>query len=347
MIFGTSIAILTSIFPPEKRGKALGIQVSVVYGALAAGPFLGGILTHYWGWQSLFFSCAGVGLVVLFLSRCFLKEEWIEARGERFDGWGSLLYGLGLAGLIYGFSDLSHWTGPVACFVGTVLMVGFVLYERRHTSPVFDVRLFSRNRVFALSSLATLINYAATSAIAFMLSLYLQYIRGLDARHAGLILIVQACIQSAFSLISGPLSDRMSPSKLATAGMSIIVIGLTGLVFVDEQTSLGLLIVLLAFLGMGFGIFSSPNTNVVMSSVDPASYSQASATVGTMRLTGQAFSMGIAGMAVSLRLGDRMISPALYPDFLASMRITFIIFWVLCLLGVYASSVRMKSVPSR
>lgn len=342
MMFGTNIAILTAIFPPEKRGKALGINVAVVYGALAAGPFLGGMLTHYLGWQSLFFVCAGIGLLVLLFARLFLKGEWIEARGQRFDYLGSLLYGLGLAGLIYGFSDLSHTAGQICLPVGLGLMVGFFFYERQHISPVVNVRLFTGNRVFALSTLATLINYAATSAIAFMLSLYLQYVRGMDAQHAGLILISQACVQSLFSLISGPLSDRMSPSKLATSGMLVIVVGLAGLIFVDEHTSQGMLILLLVFLGMGFGIFSSPNTNVIMSSVDPKYYSQASATTGTMRLTGQAFSMGIAGMAISLRVGNEAITPALYPEFMGSMRMTFIIFLVLCLVGVYASSARVK-----
>ncbi|MDR2414293.1 MAG: MFS transporter, partial [Odoribacteraceae bacterium] len=201
MMFGTSTAILTSLFPPERRGWALGINVAVVYAALAAGPFLGGMLTHYLGWKALFFSSAGVGLLVLPLARRFLRGEWVEARGERFDWTGSILYGTGLAGVIHGFSTLSTVVG-VACFVtGAVLLVLFVLHERRHSSPVLDTRLVSGNRVFRVSLLAALVNYAATSAIAFMLSIYLQYARGLDARRAGIILISQACVQSLFSLV--------------------------------------------------------------------------------------------------------------------------------------------------
>ena len=343
MMFGTNIAILTAIFPPERRGQALGINVAVVYGALAVGPFSGGILTHYLGWHSLFFVCAGIGLLVLIFARLFLKGEWIEARGQRFDLRGSLLYGLGLAGLIYGFSELPNLDGLICLPVGLAILIGFWFYEKHLDSPVLNVGLFTGNRVFTLSTLATLINYAATFAIVFMLSLYLQYIRGLDARHAGLILIAQACVQSIFSLISGPLSDRISPSKLATSGMLIIVAGIAGLIFIDEHTSLGLIVLLLMLLGMGFGIFSSPNTNVIMSSVNAKAYSQASATMGTMRLTGQAFSMGIAGMAISLQLGDAAITPAQYPQFMESLRITFLIFELLCLIGVYASSVRTTS----
>jgi EmrB/QacA subfamily drug resistance transporter len=342
MMFGTNIAILTSLFPPDKRGKALGINSAVVYAALAAGPFLGGLLTHYLGWQSIFFSCAGIGILILFFSHFMLKGEWVEARGEKFDFIGSILYGTGLAGVIYGFSTLPYLSGIICLIIGIISFTGFIYFEKQHHSPVFNIRLFGGNKVFTLSSLAALINYASTSAIAFMLSLYLQYIRGLDANHAGLILISQACVQSVFSLVAGGLSNRFLPSKLATLGMSIIVVGLAGLIFLSETTPYWFILVLLVFLGSGFGIFSSPNTNVIMGSVDKKYYSQASATTGTMRLTGQAFSMGIAGMAISFYVGNRNILPELYPNFMQSMRMTFIVFFALCLIGVYASSARIR-----
>ncbi|MDR2848309.1 MAG: MFS transporter, partial [Bacteroidales bacterium] len=174
MMFGTNIAILTSLFPPEQRGKALGINTAVVYAALAAGPFLGGLLTHYLGWQSIFFTCGAVGLCVLLLSVLLLHGEWVEAKGERFDWQGSILYGVGLASLIYGFSTLPRVEGILCLSAGVLAFIAFVLFERKHEFPVFNVRLFSANKIFRLSSIAALINYAATFAIAFMLSLYLQ-----------------------------------------------------------------------------------------------------------------------------------------------------------------------------
>ncbi|MDR0814902.1 MAG: MFS transporter, partial [Bacteroidales bacterium] len=177
MMSGTTIAILTSLFPPEQRGKALGINVATVYAALAAGPFLGGLLTHYFGWQSIFYTCGAVGLIVLLLSAFLLHGEWVEAKGERFDLRGSILYGVGLASLIYGFSSLPHIDGSLCLTAGVLAFVVFILFERKQKFPVFNVRLFSGNKVFCLSSVAALINYAATFAIAFMLSLYLQYVR--------------------------------------------------------------------------------------------------------------------------------------------------------------------------
>ncbi len=340
MMFGTNIAILTSSFPPEQRGRALGINAACVYTALAAGPFFGGMLTHYFGWQSIFFVSGTTALVVVALSRLFIRREWVEARGEKFDYMGSLIYGLALFGLIYGFTKLPHAAGFIWLGTGIAALTGFVWFERRHSSPVFNVRLFTGNRVFALSSLSALINYAANSAVAFMLSLYLQYVRGFDARAAGLVLISQACIQAVFSLMSGRLSDHIAPSRLATIGMAVSVCGLGGLFFITATTPIWMIVVMLLLLGMGFGVFSSPNTNVIMGSVDKRYYGQASATAGTMRLTGQAFSMGIAAMAIALQVGDRKITPDLHSHFISSMHITFGIFALLCLLGVYASSRR-------
>ncbi len=342
MMFGTSMAILTSLFPPPHRGRAMGINTAVVYASLAAGPFVGGMLTRYLGWQSIFFVCAGAGLVAFTLGSAFLKGEWIEARGQKFDLRGSVVYALALFGMIYGFSELPSVWGFVWLAAGIGAMVLFVYVENRSESPVFDVKLFSGNRIFALSSLAALVNYAATAAIAFMLSLYLQYVRGFEASHAGMILISQAVVQALFSLAAGRMSDRRSPAMLATTGMAIIVAGLAGLVFLSPATPVWILVSLLVLLGAGFGIFSSPNTNVVMSSVDARHYGQASAAMGTMRLTGQAFSMGIAGMAISLQIGSRKITPDLHPQFMESLRITMIVFVALCLAGVWASSRRTK-----
>ncbi len=341
MMFGTNIAILTSIFPQNQRGKVLGINTSVVYFALASGPFFGGILTHYWGWQSLFFICALAGLIVVVTGLIFLKGEWIEAKGEKFDFIGAVIYALGLFGLIFGFSELPAVEGFVWIALGAVAFIGFVLYERRCAYPVFDIKIFLGNKVFSLSSFAALINYAATTSVAFMMSLYLQYVRGFDAQSAGFVLIVQACIQSVVSFYSGRLSDRISPSALATTGMGIIVLGLGGLFFITTTTPMAIIIILLALLGIGFGLFSSPNTNVIMSSVEKKYYGQASATTGTMRLTGQAFSMGIAMMAMALQVGNKLIVPEIYPQFMKSLHITFGICAALCLIGTYASSFRV------
>jgi EmrB/QacA subfamily drug resistance transporter len=343
MMFGTNMAILVSVFSPQNRGKAIGINTAVVYFALASGPFFGGILTHNFGWQSLFYLIGFMGFAVSIFAIAVFKSEWMEAKGEKFDYTGSIIYALGLFGLIFGFSELPDILGFVFTAAGIICLTTFVFYELQYKQPVFNIRIFSGNKIFGLSCLSALLNYACISAVAFMMSLYLQYVRGFTAQKAGLILIVQACVQCLISLYAGRLSDRLNPSALATSGMAVIVAGLAGLIFVSTETSIFFIILLLFLLGFGFGLFSSPNSNIIMSSVDKKYYGQASATMGTMRLTGQAFSMGIATMAISLSTGNKAITPELHSDFMKSFHITFIICTVLCIIGAYTSAFRIKN----
>lgn len=342
MMFGTSTAILISSIPIEKRGYALGVNAASVYISLAAGPYIGGILTQNFGWHSLFFVSAAIALIVLIGAILVIKEDWKEDAGQKFDTTGSILYALALSAIIYGFSILPVWYGFVLLGTGILLILLFAVYEKKLSNPVFNVKLFLENRVFRYSSISALINYSATFAISFMLSLYLQYVRGLSPQDAGLILIVQSLMMAIVSFGSGRLSDKVSPTLLATLGMSIIFFGLIGLCFISETTNLYLLIALLVVIGFGFGIFSSPNMNILMSSVNKEHYGMASATSGTMRLVGQSLSMGIAMMAISIQIGNIQFSPEVHTGLMQSMRITFIVCSVLCLFGIYASSVRKK-----
>jgi MFS family permease len=340
MMFGTSMAILTSLVPPTKRGWAFGINTSAVYTSLALGPLLGGLLTQYLGWRSIFFVAGAIGIVVIAGTILVIKEEWKEAAGGKFDKLGSLMYTVGLFALIYGFSSLSSILSFSLIAAGLVILYYFARYELGCAFPVFNMTLFLHNRVFRLSSISALINYSATFAVGFMLSLYLQDVRGLAPREAGLILISQSVVMAVTSVVSGRLADKMSTSLLATSGMAIIALGLVGLCFLTESTSFFVIVILLMLLGLGFGIFSTPNMTIIMGSVDKAYYSMASATTGTMRLTGQAFSMGIALMAISIQMGNVQLSEAVHTQMLHSMRIVFIICSVLSALGVYMSSVR-------
>jgi MFS family permease len=300
------------------------------------------MLTEYFNWHSIFFVSAAISLIVAVGGMLIIKDDWKEETRSKFDLVGSVLFAIGISSLIFGFSELPHVRGFIFIGTGIVVLLLFTFYEKKQEFPVFNIRVFLENRVFRLSSLSALINYSATFAISFMLSLYLQYVRGLSPRDAGLILIIQSIVMAFVSLKSGRLSDKMSATFLATLGMGIIAVGLLGLCFISETTSYYFLGVVLFLLGLGFGIFSSPNTNIIMSSVEKQYYGLASATMGTMRLTGQAFSMGIAIMAISITIGNVELSPAVHTQLMRSMRITFIICLVLCLFGVYASSVREK-----
>ncbi|MBN2009610.1 MFS transporter [candidate division KSB1 bacterium] len=340
MMFGTGVAILTSVFPPEERGRALGINVAAVYLGLSLGPFLGGVLVEYLGWRSIFWANVPPGILIIILVFWKLRDEWAEAEGESFDGYGSVIYAIMLIMLMYGFSILPAWQG--FCLVGGGLLglALFVRWEQRVEHPVLDILLFKQNRVFAYSNLAALINYAATFAVTFLMSLYLQYIKAMSPQQAGLILVAQPAVMTLFSPFAGRLSDRIEPRKVSSIGMSLTTLGLAILIFLNGDTPIWFLILNLMLLGAGFGLFSSPNTNAVMGSVERKFYGVASGTVGTMRLTGQMFSMGIAMLIFSVVIGPYRITPQYYPQFLQSMKIAFVIFTVLCLGGIFASLAR-------
>jgi len=347
MIFATGLAILTSVYAPHERGKVLGISVAAVYTGLSLGPVLGGLLTQHFTWRSVFLANLpfGVAIVVLVLWR--LDEEWAEAKGEAFDLRGSVIYGLGLTGLICGLSLLPSAGSLFLLVFGAGGLFAFVTWEKRTKSPVFPVDLFTTNRVFAFSSLAAFINYSATFAVAFLLSLYLQHIKGLNPRDAGLILISQPLVMAACSPVAGWLSDKIEPRIVATAGMLLTTMGLVLFIFLNQDSSVPFLLTGLVILGIGFGLFSSPNTNAIMGSVDKRFYGLASGAVGTMRLLGMMISMGMATVVFALLIGRVEISETNYPALIKSIRILFFLFSTLCFGGIFASMVRGKTRSSQ
>lgn len=343
MIFGTGAAILTSVFPVGERGKALGINTAVVYTGLSLGPLMGGLLTQQFGWRSIFGMGVFLGLIVTATVLRKLKGEWAEARGEKFDLTGSVIYSLALIAIMAGLSLLPSVPGLWLIVLGILGLLAFIRWEMRTKSPILSIGLFRNNAAFSLSNLAALFNYSATFAAGFLLSLYLQYIKGLEPQAAGLILVAMPAVQAVLSPLAGRLSDRHEPRLLSSFGMALTCSGLFLFTFLNEETSLALIVTGLVLLGLGFGFFASPNTNAIMSSVERKFYGVASGTLGTMRLIGQMLSMGIALLLFALYIGGVPITPEHYPLFLESVHAAFIIFTLICFTGIFASLARGKT----
>ena len=340
MMFGTSMAILTSVYPPAERGRAIGIATAAVYLGLSLGPFIGGILTQHFGWRSLFLVNAPLALIVFGYTLARLKGEWAEARGERFDAAGSLLYSAALVAIMYGFSLLPKAAGGVLIAAGLAGIAGFLGWETKPAHPLLDVRVFRGNIPFIFSNLAALINYSATFAVTFLLSLYLQYVKALSPQHAGLILVAQPAMMTLFSPLAGRLSDRIEPRLVASVGMALTAVGLAIFAFLSKSTPTPVILSGLVILGLGFALFSSPNTNAVMASVERRFYGVASSMLGTMRLVGQMFSMGLAMLIFAVVIGRVQITPEYYAAFLHAAKIAFAISAALCVLGVFISLAR-------
>jgi EmrB/QacA subfamily drug resistance transporter len=343
MVFGSGVAIISSIYPPGERGKAIGLTIGSVYLGLSMGPFIGGILTHSFGWRCIFILNFPLGLIAIIYVITNLKGEWAEAKGEKLDIWGTFLYCISLVLIMFGLSKLPVNIGYFSIAAGITVLLIFIYLELKISNPVLNIKLFKGNPIFAFSNLAALINYSATFAVTFLLSFYLQYIKMLNPQTAGSILIAQPIVMATFSPLAGRLSDKIDSRVIASIGMGLTVLGLILLVFLNEQTSFLYVIFALIILGLGFALFSSPNTNAVMSSVERKYLGVASATIGTMRLIGQMLSMGIAMFVISIFVGKVQITPQNHIQLMTSIRVSFLIFVVLCIIGIFASLARGKN----
>ncbi|MDR1572643.1 MAG: MFS transporter [Clostridiales Family XIII bacterium] len=338
MIASTNVAILIDVFPPEKRGKVLGSSTAAVYIGLSVGPVMGGLLTHYLGWRSIFIFSAVLGFVVFFAALKNLPETGRERGEGRFDLPGNIMYVGMIACLMYGFSAFAEsWAARSLMAAGAALALLFVFHERRAKSPIIEIRLFSRNAGYIFANLAALLNYGATFAVGYLLSIFLQVIKGYDTQAAGLILISQPLMMAVVSVIAGKLSERFQPSRLASAGMGIGTVGLFLFAFISQSYSLLYITISLAVLGIGFGLFSSPNTNAIMSCVEAKDYGVASSIIATMRSMGQTSSMAIVTLIFATTLGNASFANASPELLVLCTRICFWIFTAECVVGTIFS----------
>ena len=342
MFVGTGVALLTSAFPAAERGKVLGINAAAVYAGLSLGPILGGVVTEHLGWRSIFFVTVPPGLAIIGLVLWKMRGAWVGAKGERFDFAGSAIYSLALVALIYGFTLLPDMPGVWLVVGGVIGLVAFARWESRIRSPVLDLNLFRHSRAFTFSGLAALLEYSPVLAVSFLISLYLQYVKGFDPESAGLVLVVMPAASAIVAPLAGRLSDRIEPRIIASVGMALTAIGVAIFGFLNEKTPLELIIGNLVLVGFGQALFSSPNTNAIMSSAPKTAYGVASAIVATMRQIGFVLGMGVAMLMLALYIGRVQITPEYYLLFQESARASFIILAILCFCGIFVSLARGK-----
>lgn len=338
----TSMAMVVAAFRPEERGKALGINIMGVYVGLSLSPVIAGILNFQLGWRSVILIAIPLLIVLLILLLTKVDDEWITFENIPLDIKGSIIYGIGILFFIYGFTILNQTSGVILTVIGILILILFGYVELRQKYPVFDIRFF-KNRRFLAANFASLSAYLATFAVTTILNYHLQYIKGYDSQAAGLILLVAPLVQVALAPIAGRLSDRYVPQILAAIGMGLGTMSLLLFSMLDNETSLIFLIAAMIIYGMGFGLFSPPNTNVIMSSVPPKDTSVASAAVATMRTVGQTMSMGILTLVFAFVMGNVPMIPQYYPLLITSCQITCVICVILCIASVFASLVGIKS----
>jgi MFS family permease len=341
MFFSTGMAILTSVTPTERRGRALGLMTASVYLSLSLGPAVGGLMNHQLGWRSIFWATGAAAAISAAIAQVSLQAGRPDASGDAYDVVGTALYMPAIVAVLYGLTTLT--TSPISRYLlggGVLLFALFVRRERSFVHPLFPVSLLLKNAVFAFSNLAALVNYSATAGLAFLISLHVQVVLGFDSRIAGLVMVAQAVPMTLLSPAAGALSDRFEPRVVASAGMALTAVGLAGLAAALGVPHVGPVVLLLVVTGLGFALFSSPNTNAVMSSVDRRDYGMAASSLSTMRLTGQALSMAVVGLLLSVYVGNAKVDTVDPARLIAAGQVAFVVFGVMCGSGVVASLAR-------
>lgn len=347
MIFSTNIAILAGAFDEEHRGRVLGYSTCATYAGLSAGPVLGGVLNQNLGWRAIFIATAIVSAAAFYgaffkLPRGEKKSGRISlSYGANFDYAGNILFVVSIALTMYGLSSLKSFAGaPLILFIGILLFIFFVRIEMKTKNPVIDVNLFRKNIPFTLSNLAAMVNYGSNFALSYLMSIYLQVVKGMSSQWAGVILITNTVIMTLLSPFVGRISDRHSPFKMSAAGMALCAAALGLLSFLPEDASLTEIIMILALSGVGFSFFSTPNTNAVMSCVERKDYGVSASILSTMRSIGHTAGMSVVTAVVGIYIGSGSLKGAGTEVLMKTFHISFFIFTLLCILGIFMAGKR-------
>ena len=340
MLFANSPAILIRGFPPQQRGRALGMQATMTYLGLIVGPALGGLLTQSFGWRAVFYINVPVGLLAFGISVAFIEADRLEVTNiDRFDWPGAIIFSAGLVALLMGLNQGQAWgwtsTAVLGCLTAAVILLAFFIWlEKRTLAPMLDLSLFQQ-RLFSACTASAVLNYIGVSCAIFLMPFYLIQGRSLDPAHAGLFLTAQPVVMAIVAPISGSLSDRIGSRILSTIGMAILAVGLFLLSNLGPTSPDIAILVSLAVAGLGTGIFISPNTSALLGSAPRQRLGIASGILATARNVGTVLGVGMAGAILTSiigQYGDSALFDAVHAGFIVASGIAVI--------GALVSSVR-------
>lgn len=343
MIFATGIAIISSVTPSHKRGAALGLASACIYIGLTVAPAVGGWFTELWGWRAVFLFQVPIVIALLILIKMRLEGEWKNDDKTKFDWWGTGIFAVFSSSLVYGLSILPSVLGIVMLVLAALSLGLFVLHQSRSRKPLIRIQMFRDSRVFSMSLSTSLLMYASNFPLVFLMSLYLQYVKGFSPSHAGQVILLQALSMAILAPISGKLADKFQARLVATLGCVVVGVGLAVLSMINTETSILYIATSLLLIGIGFGLFSTPNNNAIMGAVKPDEVGVASASLNLSRTIGNLFGMSLVNLMVHFYIGDAQFSaeqnPALIQTFDMALLMSLSFVVVACVL----SALRGKS----
>ena len=357
-IAANATSMITDIFPREETGKALGINVATIYLGLVLGPVLGGFIVQFSTWRLIFFINVPIGIILIMIGWFKLQKFNPGIKEERFDIWGTLLFGVFLAALLLALTiaNLVGWGSIQIIFLFIISVSSIILFifiESNTRYPLFKLSLFRVNRIFSFANFAALLNYTAVSGVSFLLSIYLQSILGISPAITALYLLPTTITMASVAPLSGRLSDKVGTRILTTLGMIIMAIGFIILSVVLKFLPLIYIIITQFIVGVGIGLFSSPNNSAIMTSVEPRDHGIAAGTLSTMRVVGQSTSVALLSVVLTLFIPLSILNPILSNptiitdptaklEFTSGMQVLLIVSALICLAGSVLSFMRGK-----
>lgn len=339
MTFGTSLAIITSVFPASERGLPLGLNTAAIYIGLTVAPALGGAVTDIFGWRAVFLLPLPLAVTVLAIALLFLKTEWKHEQYSPFDWLGALIFACWTVALVSGLTGLPAPASLAALLLAVALGALFVWQQSRNPAPLIRVQMFRGNRLFSFSLATSSLMYAATYPMAFLLSLYLQYIKGLDALQAGQVLMVQALAMALFAPVAGRMSDSIEPRTIATCGCLLVAAGFALMTQLGMDTAGAYIVAALVLTGVGFGFFSTPNNNAVMGAVPARDIGVASASVNLARVSGNLIGISLMNLIIRQVMGEVAISPEQFDLLMRSVSLAiYLALGMVLLASVFSAS---------
>ncbi len=327
-----------TLAPAHIRGQVISIVVSAVYLGLAIGPLACGGLSELSGWRSVFFIIAALSLVEWMLLRYVIPELPREGVRRSFDMKSALLGAGGLACVTMGATCTFLHPAVVGLLpAGLCLMAAFVRREWISSDPMLDLKLLSKVPGLPDGMAAVFINYGSFMGLSLFFSLYLQQVLGLNAFHAGIVLMVQSLFQTVFSPVAGKLADRYHPGIISTSGMAACGVSILSLTLLGEHSPVWQVVLSQALLGMGAAFFAAPNMAATLGNVPRDEMSVASGLLGCLRTMGGLMSHIIMSCTIGLFMGDVAVSQESAGLFLHAMRYALLLFGVLNLFGVVLS----------
>ena len=339
----STLALVTESLPLNERGKGIGIITSIAYVGLIAANVIGGFLTNNFGWRSVFLFVIPFLILTILITYFKVPNEWILIKDDKFDYVGALIFGLGISLLTYGFTIMHTLHGVGLLILSIILFVIFGKWQLKIKFPLFPVKIL-KNKKFTYSSIAALLCSFSTFVVIYIVDYHLQYINNVDPQTTGLILMLAPISMAISTFFAGRFSDRVNnPQFIASFGLSIVFIALIILTLLNETTPLSVVILAIVLEGIGYGIFISPNTNIVVSSLPDKLASIASATVSTTRVIGETLSLGIWTVIFAIIMGSLQIIPKYYPLLIESSQIVSILLACGCLIGIIFSLIGVKN----